>query len=320
MEQHFVISEKLAKLRSLHIRTERDEMFAGSLNRLLRRAPNGGFLPVPITFGEGAETRGIMVIDGPGGGKTQTIARGLKSHPAFAHQPDDKLLYIAASVPSPATMKSMSQNLLELTGYAQVSTRREVWSMWDVLRGRFEMLGTAVLWIDEAHDLFCNDLNLILRALKSLMQGPHPVIVIVSGTEKLASVISSDEQVHRRMTTLRLPAVNAIAHADDLKGIIQGYCERAELLPPDEGDLVHRLVVAASSRFGRCIELILGAVETALYAGEKQLRMRHFGDFHGIDRGFDSPAGNAFLVEDLSLLRVLNQDPMPQVARRKHRA
>lgn len=39
-----------------------------------------------------------------------------------------------------------------------------------------------MIWIDEAQDLFCADRNLILRALKSLMQGEHAITIIVSGT------------------------------------------------------------------------------------------------------------------------------------------
>jgi len=76
----------------------------------------------------------------------------------------------------------MSDQLLAESGYPSVNRYREVWSRWGILRHRFMMLKTAVLWIDEAHDLFCADRNLILRAIKSLMQGESAVIVILSGT------------------------------------------------------------------------------------------------------------------------------------------
>lgn len=78
-------------------------------------------------------------------------------------------------MPSAATFKSMGGTLLERSGYPVITANREGWSLWDTLRGRLKNLGITVLWIDEAHDLLCADKNVILRAIKALMQEGCPL-------------------------------------------------------------------------------------------------------------------------------------------------
>jgi len=268
----------LPRLRNLYVKNPRDAAFAEHLNRLLKRSPSGDLLPEAARFTNTGETRGIMVIDGPSGGKSTMLQRGLSRHPVFAGCADGAHSYIGATVPSPATLKSMSDHLLTLTGYLSTSARREVWSKWEMLKQRFLMLNTVALWINEAHDLFCADKDLILRAVKSLMQGESAVIVILSGTEKLAEIVRSDPQVQRRFSTLILPPVDAEAEADrdDILDIIAAHCEIAGLDEPTEADLVDRLVHAARRRFRLCIEYSVMAIEQALQQGADHLDMHHF--------------------------------------------
>src|SRR5690606_666970 len=67
----------LDKLRKLRIATPRDKAFKAHLDRLLCRDEAGNLTHEPQRFSAGRETRGVMVIDGPGGGKTTLIARAL---------------------------------------------------------------------------------------------------------------------------------------------------------------------------------------------------------------------------------------------------
>lgn len=287
----------LTRLRNLHVKNQRDDAFAEHLNRLLKRSPSGDILPESARFTNTGETRGIMVIDGPGGGKSTMLQRGLSRHPAFAGCADGARPYIGATVPSPATLKSMSDHLLALTGYPSTGRRREVWSKWDMLKQRFIMLNTVALWIDEAHDLFCADKDLILRAVKSLMQGDSAVIVILSGTEKLAEIVRSDPQVQRRFSTLVLPPVDADADRDDILDIIAAHCEIAGLDEPTEADLVERLVHAARRRFGLCIEYSVMAIEQALLQGADHLDIHHFAAAWSLLEG-NEIARNVFLADD----------------------
>ena len=287
----------LQKLRKLRIDTPRDAAFTSRLDRLLRRDEEGSLLPEPLRFSANRETRGVLVIDGPGGGKTTLIARALERHPALAGSAGDGGHYLEASVPSPATFKSMGGTLLHRSGFPVITANREAWRLWETLRGRLKALGITVLWIDEAHDLFCADRNLILRAIKALMQGDDAVIVILSGTEMLREIVRSDPQVQRRFSTLNLPPVAEATDGADFRGVIAGYSRVAGLEPPSGPDLIPRLFHAARYRFGRCVETIIGAIECALQGGADRLAIDHFAEFWALQEGRPL-GGNVFLVPD----------------------
>lgn len=139
----------------------------------------------------------------------------------------------------------MGATLLQRSGYPVVAANREAWSMWETLRSRLKDQGITVLWIDEAHDLFCADRNLILRALKALMQGDGA----------------------------------------DFREVIGEYCRIAGLAPPTEADLIPRLFRAARHRFGRCVETVIGAIEFALEGEADRLDIGHFAEFWGLQEG-----------------------------------
>ena len=308
----------LQKLRKLRIDTPRDAAFTSHIDRLLSRNDEGNLLHEPLRFSAGRETRGVMVIDGPGGGKTTLIARALERHPALAGAAGRH--YLEASVPSPATFKSMTGALLHRSGYPVNAANREGWSLWETLRGRLKDLGITVLWIDEAHDLFCADRNLILRALKALMQGDEAVILILSGTERLREIVRSDQQVQRRFSTLNLPPVAEATDAASFQGVIGEYCRIAGLEPPLEADLLPRLFHGARYRFGRCVETIIGAIELALEGGAPRLDIGHFAEFWGQQEGCPL-GGNVFLARDWPQIDPDRDEegdrPLPMRARRR---
>ena len=290
-------SRILERLRALHIDTPRDAAFAVHLDRLLSRGDDGALLPEPLRFSAGRETRGIMVVDGPGGGKSTLIARALARHPAFAVRSDGQTGYLAGQVPIPATLKSTIGHLLEQSGYPLLQGRRELWSLVQILRTRCATLEIALIWLDEAHDLFCADRNLILRAIKSLMQGDEAVIVILSGTQRLAEIVRSDPQVQRRFSTLMLPPVVTAVDGPQFRAVIDSYCRIAGLEPPVEADLVPRLFHASRYRFGRCVETITDAIERALEGGVSRLDMAHFAEAWALQES-DFRGGNVFLAPD----------------------
>lgn len=288
-------ARNLQKLRKLRVDTPRDAAFTTHLDRLLCRDETGNLLPEPQRFSAGRETRGVMVVDGAGGGKTTLISRALERHPVLSGGAGRH--YLDASVPSPATFKSMTGALLQRSGYPVITANREGWSLWETLRGRLKDQGIIVLWIDEAHDLFCADRHLILRALKSLMQGDEAVIPILSGTERLHEIVRSDPQVQRRLSTLILPPVSEVTDGASFSGVIREYCRIAGLEPPLDADLIPRLFHGARHRFGRCIETLVGAIEFALEAGASRLDIAHFAEFWAMQEGCPL-GGNVFLAPD----------------------
>ncbi|MDB6180022.1 TniB family NTP-binding protein [Paracoccus fistulariae] len=284
-------------LRARHVAAPRDAEFATHLDRLLCRDGAGKLTAEAVRFSNPPETRGILVIDGPGGGKSTTVAHALTRHPALQAGDRGRPAWLGVSVPSPATLKSLGFEILRDSGYPHVSGYRETWSIWDQIRSRLKMLGVCILWIDEAHDLFCKDSGLILRALKSLMQGDEAVIVILSGTERLAEVIRSDPQVQRRFSTMQLRPVSAATDGEDFLDLIMAYAGLAGLRADLSADLVARLFHGARQRFGRSIETLLNAIETALGCGAECLSDDHFAQVWAMQEGC-APGENVFLVAD----------------------
>lgn len=315
------IAATLSDLRNLHIETPRDAIFASHLERLLKRDDGGKLLAEAAKFTRTGETRGILVIDGPGGGKSTLVSHALETHSALAVGDDGVPKYISSVVPNPATLKSMTLELLAQSGYPETSSRREVWSMWQMFRARLLQFGVAAVWIDEAHDLFCADRNLILRAVKSLMQGDGAVIVILSGTERLADIVRSDPQVQRRFSTFFLPPICVQTDGDAFRSVIAAYCAKAGLIPPVDRDLVDRLFHASRYKFGRCVETIVGAIEQALLDEDGELYIDHFAQTWAMQEGCVLGA-NVFLAPEWWAIHPDGSEPeyLPAQRRQKRRA
>lgn len=318
MSKHdkFVIMEILQKLRARHVVTDRDKELNTQIERLFNMDENGRMIPEALRFTSTGETRGIMVVDGPGGGKSTLVARALKRHTVLSGGDSGRPHYLSAVVPSPATFKSMMFELLKQTGYANVSTRRDMWSVCGLLRSRMADMGVGLLVIDEAHDLFCADRNLILRALKFMMQGDEAFALILIGTGRLEEILRSDPQVWRRFTPMRLTPVHASAEQEALAALIDQYCATAGIEPSVHPELVFRLVHAARQRFGLVIELIIAAIEQALIGGHRALDIDHFAAAYALQEAC-SEDKNVFLASNWMAIDPDNPDGLVETARSK---
>ena len=292
----------LERVRSLHIGSARDAEAAMHTTRLLATDEQGALTPVAKRFTRTGETRGVMLIGGPGSGKSHLLERTLSKLTVLQEGEYGRPRYLGCSVPSPATFKSMTLALLAESGYPDANPRKEAWSLWQDLRHRLQLLGISVLWIDEAQDLFCADRKLILRALKSLMQGDNAVIVVLSGTEDLAKVIRTDPQVQRRFTAMVLPDLVEQVDGDSFRDVIAQYCERVGLGAPIEADLIGRIFHGARYRFGRALELLLQAMEIAIGRGDDDLDIGHFAAAYAMNEACTA-ADNVFYAEHYWLLK-----------------
>lgn len=288
--------QALERVRSLHIGSARDAEAACHVTRLLAKDEQGHLTPVAKRFTRTGETRGVMLIGGAGSGKSHLMERTLVKLAVLGEGEYGTPRYLGCPVPSPATFKSMTLALLEETGYHDGNPRKEAWSLWQDLRHRLRLLGISVLWIDEAQDLFCADRKLILRALKSLMQGDDAVIVILSGTEDLAKVIRTDPQVKRRFTAMVLPDLVEQVDGDSFRDVIAQYCQRVGLGEPVEVDLIGRIFHGARYRFGRALELLLQAMEVAIERGDEDLDIGHFAAAYAMNEACTA-AENVFYAE-----------------------
>lgn len=302
MAQADIAKGVLERVRSFHIGSARDAEAAMHTTRLLATDEQGHLTPVAKRFTRTGETRGVMLIGGPGSGKSHLLERTLSKLTVLQEGEYGRPRYLGCSVPSPATLKSMALALLEESGYPDANPRREAWSLWQDLRHRLQFLGISVLWIDEAQDLFCADRKLILRALKSLMQGDDAVIVVLSGTEDLAKVIRTDPQVQRRFTAMVLPDLVEQVDGDNFRNVITQYCQRVGLAVPIEVDLIGRIFHGARYRFGRALELLLQAMEIAIGRDDKDLNIGHFAAAYAMNEACTA-AENVFYAKHYWLLK-----------------
>ena len=84
----------LEDLRGLHVSNPRDAEFASQLHRLLAHDADGNPLPSALRFTSTGETRGIMIIDEPGGGKSTLVQRGLDRCAALRAEPGAPKRYL----------------------------------------------------------------------------------------------------------------------------------------------------------------------------------------------------------------------------------
>ncbi|MBB1492802.1 TniB family NTP-binding protein [Paracoccus sp. MC1854] len=284
-------------LRSKYVKLPRDREFRTHLDRLIKRDDTGRQIAAPVVFTSTGETRGIALVDGAGGGKTSLVDHALREHPALQTTEAGRMPWLGVRVPSPATLKSLGLEILRQAGYPEARGLRHAWEIWTQVRYRLQLLGTVVLWIDEAHDLFRNgsarEIEDILKTLKSLMQGEGAVIVILTGIETLWQIASYDDQVKRRYSRIELPSVTMAGDEKILWKLIETFSAQAKLAAPEKNDLVARLIHAGRARFGRCIEQIINSIEVALHEGASSLEIEHFARSYDMQEGC-APGENIF--------------------------
>ena len=283
-----------------YISTARDKEFRARLDRLLARDEDGELIAAPRRDSGSGDAKGLAVIEAAGGGKSTLIEYALKKHPLLRPQRDGHRPWIKVHAPSPATTKSLGIQILIESGYRDVSRSKSEQEIWNMVRHRVRVLGTVFLWIDEAHDLFGggnpHQVQMTLKALKNLMQGEDAVSVILSGIETLWQLASCDPQVTRRYYKFQLAPISAISDGRLLQKIVQTYCAQVGIEALSEGDLIARLVHASRHRFGRFVENLLAALESAALAGASRLDRQHFAEAWGLHEGCQM-GENVFLAD-----------------------
>jgi hypothetical protein len=262
----------------------------------------------PARFGPTAETRGIIVTGPSGAGKTTLIRRALAglatTADASVEDPVDATPIMQVTVPSPATLKSLGLEILAATGYTEIAERRERWSIWQLVRHRLQLRQVRLIWLDEAQHLLGRtaEVGPTLDTLKTLMQGDHAVVVILSGVEGLDALVRVDPQVDRRFSRLALGRVRGAQDVRGVDHVIRAYCATAGLEPPAASDVARRLIHGADGRFGLCVEMIVDAIARALARGDKALDRQHFAEAWARRQGI-APDENVFLAERWSSIQ-----------------
>ena len=311
----------IAGLRSKYVFSDRDDAMLRHLHRRLAHDDAGTPIAKPALQRNG-ESGGIMVTGLSGAGKNWLIGKAIERTPALGIEdaadlpaPDGEgpLTCLFVRVPSPATLKSLGLAIVKSCGFPLEKPPSERWAIWDLARFRLRARGVVVLWIDEVHNLFRTgaerEVMDILDAFKSLMQGgDEAVVLVLSGTRLLSEMTKIDPETSRRLTKLHLPVLVDAVQGDELWDLIEAYCGKAGLVPPERGDLVGRLIHGARGAFGRCLEMTINAIEEALHEGHRQLDIQHFADAFAMHEGCE-PAGNVFLAPNWADIEL---DPGPE--------
>lgn len=287
------------------MQTERDDKLEAYLHRQFQRDPDGNLLPIPTRYTGDLETRGIVLVEPSGGGKTTAVKRVLQRMDVLRENPETGMpRYVQLQVPSPASLKSVGIAVLAATGLPGMSEKSTTGTaIWDVVRHRLSEFGFVVLWLDEAQDLVlaksASETETTLRMLKSLMQGENAVIPILSGTQRLSEMTNFDPQVSRRFLKITPRALELGADEDMIGDLIAYYCGEVAMRAKLAEDLASRLIYASRQRFGRVVETIIAAIEIALSEGAEVLSGEHFAEAWTMQEGCEI-SHNVFLATDWS--------------------
>jgi hypothetical protein len=215
----------------------------------------------------------LLVLTGPSGaGKTRSLIRTIRRHPALEGRdpeaPDSPVTIV--TVTSPCTLKQLGRDTLHNTGYPLQRDLREH-QTWELVRNQLDLGSKVVLVYDEMQHITqaanVAEQQKVANTIKDLMINRQwRLSIIVCGLPSVAEFIRSDKQLERRarfleMKPLRMPADNA-----DIAAMVAALAGFADLCVDDdvETNLAPRLIHAAGNLFGIAIEITHEAIVTAL--------------------------------------------------------
>lgn len=292
-------AQRIAALRDHFVLHER---FAPLENRFILLAEKR---ITDITTGRAREVHGLALSGASGAGKSAAIMHLLqRARQRLDTAGHEDLTIVSLRVPSPATLKLVGQSLLRALGF-QISSERQAWYIWDLVRHHLRERKVLFVHLDEAQDLASrgtrHELNAVAAMLKTLMtDNDWPVGIILSGTTELEDILNHDPQLARRMQTIYFGPLSSIGHANDVLDLLEAYCERGMISVGDDvgaTELAERLIHAAANQFGLVIELTLAAIEQAYLGGASSLVRAHFAHAYAHRSGSDD-AFNPFVVPD----------------------
>jgi hypothetical protein len=263
---------------------------------------------------ERRETRAVVYTGEEGIGKTESLDRLFRTHPATAGYNvfGSGCPLMSVSVPATASSIGLGHTILQKAGRPVYKALAEH-AVWAQVHHQLELAGIAILHLDEMHNLTdsanISQIDHIRKRLKALMVSPTwPVALVISGLPSIVPEMRAVGEIRRRGQFIQMPLM--------VTGALDRICKLAGLSWPDDRNLLAgRLVHAAIHRFGVMIELIQEAVELTLLDGVEELTVEHFAAAYA-DRTGCGRRMNPFLAADwpqLDCSLVLMAEPPSQI-------
>lgn len=318
------IIETIEKLKASYVRSERDDAINDQIQRLIDNACLRKDPRLPHSGDNRCPGVGFMLTGELGAGKTTSLLRAFRDHPAFPGYGVTKSLCPLVSVvaPSPFNLKQLGVSILNALGYATDRDMREN-VVWQRVRAQIRLQGILFLHIDDCQDVLRqanpDDIVEVRNTLKGLMTSfDWPLQLILSGLPELIPFSQADRQVRRRLKYVQLQPVSVSEDRDFIDEAIRDYTKAANLkfgIRADD-ELVDRLTHTAHNAMGLVFELLLEAIEIALRGGRKALTMEEFADVYAA-RTLQAADQNPFISDewsgiDTSLIRPKSEDMTPE--------
>lgn len=331
------VVDTMCLIRADYVETSVDEKVRKSFDTLLRtvisrRSDNG-----TDKDKSRMEARAIVLVGEAGAGKSATLERLFRTHPAIKGygQRGSGCPLISITVPAPCTLKSLGMTTLHGLGYPLVRDLREH-LLWARVHEALRTAGILLLHFDELHNLTDSanvvEIDTIRKAMKSLMvSNDWPIGLILSGLPSLVPSLRGIDEVRRRGRFIQLPDLSVPSDTPLLCETVDRGCSTATIAVANgfAEQIAPRLAHAALHRYGIAVELIHEAIEDCLMAGCDELSTEHFANAFSARTGCadrmnvfvapDWPDIDATLVlqERMPLSPEDNEGPRPKPARSK---
>jgi len=294
---------KMEAIRNNYIETDWDDELRRRFDKLLRTIVMRRS-SADEAWKERRECRAIVYTGEEGIGKTESLDRLFRTHPATAGYNvfGSGCTLLSVSVPASTSPIALGHTILQKAGRPIYKPLAEH-AVWAQVHHQLELAGVAILHLDEMHNLTdsanVSQIDHIRKRLKALMVSPTwPVALVISGLPSIVPAMRAVGEIRRRGQFIQMPLMEMPADADLVSAALDRTCKLADLTWSDDRNLlVSRLVHAAIYRFGVMIELIQEAVELALLDGVEELTVEHFAAAYA-DRTGCGRRMNPFLAAD----------------------
>lgn len=233
---------------------------------------------------------GLALVAQTGSGKTRTLEwvfSELERLSVGAEPEAPNPVKIASvRVRTPATLRTAAEAVMHEIGYPTTTrsmTDATISVLWEQVHYQLKELKITILHFDEAQDIWGNANKpqriAVINTLKSLSQNKEwPVILVLSGTEEMKEMLNQDQQLGRRIKPTELRPITKATDAKTIRAVIKSYTAEVDLQGFSESDpkFIDRFFVACCNRLGIAIDIIIGAIQQALLAGDAKLTDQHF--------------------------------------------